>query len=358
MAYSDRSAAYALILKLLERPHTFDFLQVVRRIECASDHNPRIGAATRLDAEPVRFAQEPSLAFPSSTIQAYESRSRPGVAGPADRLHVNFMGLFGPNGPLPLHLTEYARDRERHARDPTFRRFCDIFHHRMIALFYRAWAVNQPAVSFDRFARDPDSDRFGVYVASLFGLGLPTLRRRDALMDIDKQHFAGRLAHQSKPPEGLAAVIADYCGVPCELVEFRGRWIDLPESNRLRLGAGRGSGTLGVTTIVGSRVWDVTQTFRLRVGPMTFASYLRFLPGGRTFPRVVSWARGYVGYEFDWDLQVVLKKEEVPGTRLGGPTTMLGWTTWLKTHPAGPMASDRGDLVLRAPLEWDGRAPA
>jgi type VI secretion system protein ImpH len=255
-------------------------------------------------------------------------------------MHINFMGLFGPNGPLPLHLTEYARERERHFADPTFRRFCDIFHHRMIALFYRAWAVNQPTVSFDRYARDAAADTFGFFLASVIGLGGDNHRNRDALPDIAKLHFAGRLAHQTRPPEGLAAAIGAYFGVPCDLDEFRGRWIDLPKANHMRLGESPSTGALGQTSIVGSRL----------------CKYMRFLPGTRTFARVVAWARNYVGYQFDWDIQIILRKEEVPGTRLGTPLggtppALLGWTTWTKSGPAKPMDRDRGDLVLRAPTE-------
>lgn len=359
MAYTDRTATYALILRLLEKPHGFDFYQAARRLECAQGPGPRIGTSIRLKDDPVRFGQAPELAFPTSTVRSYESRSRPGTTsgGTADRLNINFMGLFGPNGALPLHLTEYARERIRHSRDAGFHRFCDIFHHRMISLFYRAWAVNQPTISFDRIAIDPDSDRFGFYTSAIIGRSTGGLLRRDALPDIAKQHFAGRLAMQAKPPEGIERVVADYFVVPCEMREFQGRWVDLPPGSTLKLGASRATGQLGRSAIVGSRVWDLSQAFRLVVGPIGLAQYLRFLPGaGRTFARVVAWVRNYVGYEFDWDLQVYIKKDEVPATQLGGAPSggappLLGWTTWLKSDPAKPMDEDRGDLVLRAPDE-------
>ena len=66
------------------------------------------------------------------------------------RLLVRFFGLFGPDGPLPLHLTEYARDRMRNWRDATFQRFADVFHHRALSLFWRAYADSRPTISFDR----------------------------------------------------------------------------------------------------------------------------------------------------------------------------------------------------------------
>ncbi|MBZ0173181.1 MAG: type VI secretion system baseplate subunit TssG [Phycisphaerales bacterium] len=345
MAHPDRNATYALILRLMEKPYAYDFFAAVRRIECAKHAPRRIGASLRLRDDPIRFAQEPSLAFAASTLHAYA----PGKSGAADRMTVNFMGLFGPNGALPLHLTEYARDRERNSRDKTFVRFCDIFHHRMIALFYRAWAVNQPAVSFDRVADDPDSDRFGVYVASMIGLGERALLRRDAVPDIAKQHFAGRLALQTKPPGGLAALLADFFRMPCTIEEFVGHWIDIPVTDRLRMGRDETMGRLGSTAVIGSSIWDCTQRFRIRIGPLSFAQYSRLLPTGRSFARLVGWVRNYVGYEYLWDAKLVLKKEEVPAITLGGGA-MLGWTSWLKTKPFG---RDADDLVLRAPDEGD-----
>ncbi len=350
MAHQDRNATYALILRLMEKPYAYDFFAAVRRIEVAKRTPARTGASQRLRDDPVRFGQEPSLAFAPSTVQSYT----PGNRGEPDRMKVNFVGLFGPHGPLPLHLTEYARDRERNMRDRAFVRFCDIFHHRMIAMFYRAWAVNHAAVSFDRVADDPDTDRFGFYVASTIGLAERTLRRRDAVPDVAKQHFAGRLGQQSHPPEGLSAILSDYFGVRCRIEEFVGQWIEIPEADRLRMGSGASIGRLGESAVVGSRMWDCTQKFRIVIGPVTLEEFCRLLPAGRSFARLVGWVRNYVGHEFTWDAKIVLRREEGPSTRLGGggdgPPSMLGWTTWIKT---APLNGDADDLVLRAPDEGE-----
>ena len=349
MAHQDRNASYALILRLMEKPYAYDFFSAVRRIEVSKRTAARTGASQRLRDDPIRFGQEPSLAFAPSTLHAYT----PGGRGEPDRMLVNFMGLFGPHGPLPLHLTEYARDRERNARDKTFVRFCDVFNHRMIAMFYRAWAVNHAAVSFDRVTDDPDSDRFGFYVASTIGLAEKSLRRRDGVPDIAKQHFAGRLSHQSRPPEGLAAILSDYFGMPCRVEEFVGQWIDIPKTDRLRMGSDRAIGRLGESAVVGSKTWDCTQKFRLVFGPLSFEQFCRLLPSDRSFARLVGWVRNYVGYEYNWDALLILKREEVPQTRLGGgagPPSMLGWTTWIRT---GPLDHDADDLLLRAPDEGE-----
>ncbi|RMH10691.1 MAG: type VI secretion system baseplate subunit TssG [Planctomycetota bacterium] len=339
MADAHRSETYALILRLIEKPYSFDFFQAVRRLDCARTSGEPIGLSTRLGMDPVRFGQNVSMAFAPSTIASVEQ----GTGGRAHRFKVNFMGLLGPNGPMPLHLTEYVYEREHNFHDGTLANFLDIFHHRMISLFYRAWAVNQPTASFDRAAVDPLSDRIGTYVASMAGLGSPALRERDRVNDLAKLHYIGRLAFQAKNAEGLEAIISDFFRVPARVIEFVGHWMDLPADSRCKLGDSPRTGSLGATAVVGSTIWEVQQKFRIRIGPVGLQAYQRFLPTGQSFGRLVDWVRNYVGFEYRWDAQLVLDRREVPDTRLGS-SGRLGWTTWLCTKP---LDHDPDDLVLR-----------
>jgi type VI secretion system protein ImpH len=321
---------------LAHAPWSFDFFQAVRRLECAHRSRPRVGYSSHANEDPVRFAQVPSLAFAPSTLASFGTDH--GGATSAPRLAVHFFGLLGPNGPMPLHFTDFVRDRLR-SHDATLARFLDVFHHRMISLFYRAWACNQPTVSFDR----PDQDRFGVYVASLFGMGIASYRSRDALPDIAKLHYAGRLVCQTHHAEGLEAIVADYFGMPAEIDQCVGQWLAVPAESACRLGGSRARGELGINVIVGDRVWDCQMKFRLKLGPMTFAEYQRMLPGGSSLARLVAWVKNYIGDALEWDARMILKKEEVPALRLG-QVGQLGWSTWLTSRP---MSRDADDLVLR-----------
>lgn len=316
-------------------PYELDFFQVLRRLECARPELPRLGFATRADHEPVRFGQVPSLAFAPATVAGFKA-GKPGRPG---RLLVSFIGLLGPNGPLPHHITEYVRDREKNSADPTLARFLDIFHHRIIALFYRAWASAERTVSHQR----PADDRFAVYIASLFGLGEPSLRGRDAVNDLAKLHFSGRLACQTRPPEGLARLLAAYFPVAFRMEEFVGQWLPLDVDRRLRLGDSRATGTLGRTSVIGASIWDRQQKYRLVAGPMDFDSYQRFLPGGTWLPQVVTWCRTYAGDELAFELRLILRAESIPQTRLG-KQGRLGWSTWMNTKPP---TRDAGDLILK-----------
>lgn len=320
MAGQVGTAAAALSLEeALERgPDRFDFFQAVRRLECLYSDKPRLGQGTRASDDPVRLAEEPTMAFAPRTVASF---ARDPELPP--RLSVFFFGLFGPNGPLPLHLTEYARDRQHNSADRTFSRFADIFHHRLLCLFYRAWADARPTVQFDR----PETDRFALYVGALFGLGMPSLRGRDDLPDLSKLHYAGRLACPARSAEGLRDLLADFFQVPVDVVQFVGHWLEIPAENRLRLGEAPLTGALGETTVLGSRIWSGQQKFRIVMGPLAFQDYRRLLPGGEAQRRLTSFVRMYAGDELAWDVKLVLKKEEVPPLALGGGAA-LGLTTW------------------------------
>jgi len=336
MAGEKRAAADPVtwLESLREEPWRFDFFQALRRLECLYADRPRWGESLHAQEDPVRLAQEPSLAFAPSTLASFE----PEAGGRPSRLTVRFFGLFGPQGPLPLHLTEYARDRLRNAGDPTFCRFADLFHHRLLALLYRAWASGRPAVQHDR----PDSDRYASYVGSVFGMGMPSRRRRDPLLDRALLHYAGHMAATTRHAEGLSAILSDFFQMRVEIESFVGHWIDLPDAAQCRLGAPPETASLGRTTTAGRRVWDCQHKFRIVFGPVGYADYCRLLPGGESLGRLVALVHSYVGEELIWDTKVVLEKAEVPFLRLGAQGR-LGWTTWLLSRPA---ERDARDLVL------------
>jgi len=324
-----------LLDALARAPHQFDFFQALRRIEvlqASRRHQPRLGAALRPADEPLRMGQAPDLTFAASALAQLQM----GDDGAPPRLIVNFFGLLGPNGPLPLHLTEYARDRLRNADDPTMVRFFDLFHHRMLLFFYRAWATAQPTVSRDR----PADDRFERYVGALAGYGLTAVRSRDAFPDTAKLFYAGHLAAQSRNAEGLEAVIGDFFVMPARIEQFVGGWIDLPDDHRWHLGGRSDRGQLGVSTIAGARAWTAQQKFRVVLGPLTRAQFQRMLPGGASLPKLAALVRNYVGDELRWDLRLILEDRIEEPWRMGG--SRLGWTTWL----GRPVGGRREDLVL------------
>ena len=330
--------AVAFLAELAATPYRFDFYQTLRRLDCLYGAQPRWGEALRPVDERVRLGQDPELSFAPAPLSALE----PGRDGRPPRLQVRLFGMLGPNGPLPLHITEYSRERLRNAGDPTLSRFLDIFHHRFIALFYRAWAQAQPHVNHDR----PGHDRFVTYVGSFIGLSSPALHRRDSLSDVAKLFHVGSLVRHVRNAEGLGAILQHYFRVPVQIEEFVGHWMAL--STREQTSLGDEGATLGTGAVLGRRVWDRQHKFRIRLGPLTLRQYESFLPvvaGNRTpLRKLVDWVRLYGCMELDWDVRLRLAKREVPALKLGA-VGRLGWTTWLGTRRVD---RDADDLCLHA----------
>jgi type VI secretion system protein ImpH len=318
----------AALQPLLEHPEACDFFEALRRVECSWPLLPRLSTAARPADEPVRLGQLPSLAFAPSMLASAE-------VAPGGQLRILgcFFGLYGPHGPLPLHVTDYVHDRLTNARDRTLAAFTDIFHHRMLAMFYRALANARPTVHFDR----PDQDQFATYVAALIGLALPALRDRDAWPDRAKLYFAGALSAGTKTRAGLEAILGAYLDLPVRVVECVGEWLSIAQPERMRLGK-RETATLG-TSLLGERVWSTQHKVRIVIGPLDVGQLLQYLPGSASLRRLRAAVMNYLGFEYAWDLQFVVRRQRVPAVRLG-QFGHLGWTSWVAPPRDGADADD------------------
>jgi type VI secretion system protein ImpH len=313
------------LTKLARTPQRFDFHQTLRRFQNLFRESPLWGTAARPDDEPVRFVQDPSLGFGSSMLSGFS----PPTDDRLGRLSVAFFGLFGPHGPLPLHLTEYARDRIRHAGDHTFAGFANIFNHRMLVLFHRAWAAAQPTASHDR----PGTDRFRNYVAALFGYDISG-RELEHSESWARLQYASHFANSTRHAAGLESLLAHYFGVQVVVEEFIGQWLDLPESSQFRLGFSAEVSTLGRTAVLGRRVWRCDQKFRIALGPLSRAEFQRMLPGGSALVELAGFVRAYVCDELDWDVRLILADGESDQAELAGGSR-LAWNARLGRRAAG-----------------------
>ena len=337
------AALQALWAALQAEPWAHDFFDALRRLDALHPRQPRLGRALRPAAEPVRLGQDVELDFAPAAV----SSLTPGEATPA-RLGVRFFGLFGPMGALPLHLTEFVRERQRQHGDPTLVRFADVFHHRALLLFYRAWAQAQPVVHRDR----PGDDDYARWVGSLIGLAGPAQPSPDHLPDDMRRFHVAHLMRGPRNAEGLAKLLTSLLRVPVRVDSHVGHWMTLRQEDRTRLlplaQAGQRN-RLGVDVVAGSRVWDRQYRFRIRLGPLGLADYERFLPGAAALPALRDAVRQFVGLSLRWDVQPVLRGAEVPALRLGtrhpgARPARLGLTTWLGRRGPHP---DRADLRLQ-----------
>ncbi len=328
MAAPDRQppAAVNRLAALAAAAHRFDLARAMRLLECAFLDRPRLGRSVRPSDDGVRLGQEPHMVFPAGAIAEFATNGRGKHAG---TLRVFPLGLLGPNGPLPLHLTEFVLERLRRHQDPTLRSFLDVFHHRILSLFWRAAANSQPAIELDR----PEQDRFARYFGALAGFGNSATRDQEPRVDRARRHWIGHFARQVRNPEGLQALIAGFFGIQVRVEEFIGRWLPMPGRERCRLGAVTGA-NLGGNAFLGDSIWDCTQTIRIICGPLPLPLYERLLPGGDSWHRLEALVRSYIGFEVAWEARLVLRHAEVPQLRLAADAH-LGWTSWLEQPQAG-----------------------
>jgi len=330
--------------ELRESPFLFEFFQAVHLLERLFPDKSPVGRFNPPGAEVVRFVANSTLAFPASEVQSLEwPKDGPG------RLTVNFMGLTGPEGVLPLWYTSLLAERTRWG-DRAAADFFDIFNHRMISLFYLAWEKYRFSIAYEREGLDP----FSHHMLDLIGLGTPGLQNRLPVFDDSLLYYSGLLAQRPRSAEALRNLLSDYFEVPIEVEQFAGGWYPLDRNTQTALQGGLGeSEQLGFGAVVGDEVWDQTARVRIKIGPVSFAQYQDFLPQGTAFESLRSLTDFFSNGEFDFEIQLILDREDVPACELGAEgerAPQLGWHTYIKTRP---MKVDAAETIL--PL-WEGIA--
>jgi len=245
--------------------------------------------------------------------------------------------MFGPNGALPFHLTEFVFERRRHHEDASISDFVNLFQHRLTALFYRAWADSDPVACHSR----PEDDDFAAFLGALIGVFDESARNRDSVPDYAKLCRAGQIGAGSRSADGLEAILSDYFRQKIEVREFVGSWLRIPEELRTRLGGTEDSAVLGRAATLGAESWQRQGTIEVVIGPMPFEAFLRFLPGSRALRSLADLIRFYTSGEWAWQVRLLVEKGDAPGVALS-QVGRLGWTSWL-----GRKADVAADVVLR-----------
>ena len=361
MASQSRRTSVAVSQQLADEPYRFAFFQAVRLAEQVARERLReqdgkeyfpVGYDNPPQREAVRFRTLASHTFPPGEVVSVRL-NEPAEAGEHDRplteMVVAFLGLTGPSGVLPRHYTQLLIDRVRQ-KDFALRDFLDAFHHRTLSLFYRAWEKYRLPAAFERAALDPHAeseDLFSRCLYCLVGFGTNRLRGRLQVSDAVFLYFSGHFAHHPRTVAAAEAMLQEYFAIPVQVLQFQGQWLHLSTADRSQTGSPdppRGKNCqLGMSLIIGRRVWSVENKFRVRLGPLTYEQFCRFMPRRHGLTSLCQLVRTYVGPEFDFDVQPVLKAAEVPrfrAGRAGEVPSYLGWNTWLRGKPLPRDADD------------------
>jgi type VI secretion system protein ImpH len=337
LAPIDAVAGAHLIEVLEEDACSFEFFQAVSLLQRLREKMRPVGHFSSPDDEAVRFRVNQRLGFPASEIQELEMHEN----APAEMM-VNFMGLTGPSGVLPYAYSELILERAR-AKDYSLSSFLDIFNHRAISMFYRAWQKFRFPVTYGAGSRD----LFSQYLLDLIGLGTGGLRNRQEIEDEALLHYISLVAMQSRSATALEQLLADYFEVPVEIQQFTGAWYGIDPSTQCAMTEEESpSRQVGEGAVVGDAVWDRQGRVRIRIGPLGMERYNDFLPQGTAYAALQSITRFFSNQCLDFEVQLVLDRSHVPAIQLDSDAShpaRLGWVSWAKTIA---MTVDPDDTIL------------
>jgi type VI secretion system protein ImpH len=326
VAPQKRQQGTSLKNRLFEEYYGFSFFKAVDLLESLFPDKKPLGKTLVPEKEAVRFSVKPGFAFPPSDISGLEQTDD---QAPVD-MSVTFMGLIGPNGILPQWYNELALERNR-KKDFSLTAFLDLFHHRFISLFYLAWKKYRFPENYIPGARD----RLSRYMLSLSGLGTAGLSKMIGLPEESLAFYSGLLSRGVPSAVAIESAVSYLSGVQARVDQFIEQMILLDPEDQTQIGLK--NARLGMETICGSYVWDSQSKFRVNLGPMDYHDFLRFLPSGDMLSPIFSLVKYMVGMEYEFELSIILKREETPPCIIGGETQVqLGLTTWIKSPGVMP----------------------
>lgn len=324
MATKKRRTHTVVRKKLLEYGCGFNFFKAVHLLEGFSD-GKELGKKLSPGEDPVRFRVEPGLSFPASDIQVI----RNGNKNPDPVMTVNFMGLIGPQGVLPHWYDTHAQELKL-KKDFAFTDFLDLFHHRILSLFYLAWKKYRLTENYL-----PDcSDGITQGLAGFIGMGKPVQNADPDFVKLNRRrliYFSGIVSRTVPTAKTVETIIANATGVPVRVKQLVIRMLPIHERDKTHMGSA--NCTLGKDALCGGRICDAASFFTVEIGPMSWKKYLSFQPRSYNLEMVKKLISFIVGVEYEFDIHLILIGREIPNLPLGGGKKgrpVLGRTVMIK----------------------------
>ena len=327
MANEDREAISFLVKRLVEESHKFSFFQAVFLLEqyCGSIGKiANIGNDGPPSSECIRFKSDPSLAFPISDIVSIQEIGNNQNLSKF-QIITAFLGLYGSDSPLPDFYTEEIIQGD--TDQTNVKDFLDIFHHRIVSLFYRSWLKYRYYLQFEPDGKDDFSRR----VFSLIGMGTSGIIENLNIPSIRLLRYIGLFMQQNRSASALESILFDYFdGIPVHIEQCVGRWVKINKEDMSFLGADT---QLGVKTTIGDKVFDRAGKFRITLELSNFAEFKRFLPNGDHFHSLKEVTEAFLPVPLEYEVELILPGSEVPSMSMSAEfAPQLGWTGWLTSE--------------------------
>ncbi|WP_051303557.1 type VI secretion system baseplate subunit TssG [Psychromonas aquimarina] len=306
------------IAELIDSPEEYDFYQAVytieRQLAAGKEQQRKVGHDSIPKNELVRFKSDQHLGFPGTSVSKVVPRPSAAHESMLD-MHVSFMGVTGTNGALPQHYTELVLERLKY-KDTGMRDFFDLFNHRLLSLYYRAWEKYRFPIGFEKSSQN-HLDSFSTALNELTG----------STNSIGK-FYAGIFNRKVRNVAGLRQILSHFTGCEIDIDQFQGKWQQLAESEQTKLGRrSQPEGQfacLGVDASIGQKIWDISSSIKVVIKPDAGSKIKDYLNGGRIYQGVNQLISEYLGKSMDYKIQLQVNIGQMPVACLSKESEPLG----------------------------------
>lgn len=340
MAADDRNPADILSERLapvLGVAKRTGFFQLVALLERMTPGSKRVGGDGPPAEEALRFRHSELLTFSTGDVQEAAVKKVPrdvenpmGPSRAVVEVVTTFLGLTGSSSPLPLYIAE-----EVNSEDPEIgakRDFLDVFHHRLISIFYRAVTRYSPPRTHMSNERDQWLER----ALSLSGMDPTTYVPRCGIPPAKLMRLApivGRRGRGARALEMAMRIVLEEDLGPTgtlRIEEFAGSWVPVHKGQCSALG--EHNSVLGQNAMLGVKVFDRSGRFQVTIGPLDAEGRDRFSEKGEAMQRLKACVALVVPEPLDFDVELQLEAGAMRPFRLSaqspnklGTNTRLGF---------------------------------
>lgn len=291
-----------------------DFFEVLRRIERAKQISlDDIGDWSGLC---LRVVQPADMSFAPREVYSIEQQE-----GCDDRewsiiITCRHFGLFAPYGPLPIHMTDHARQEVLIHRNKALQTFSALLSQRFSFLHYRAWAKMNVALCHEK----PQRDAFLGRLQQLSGLS-HVLNVNTHIERVRTRYAAACLPLRGGLKQ-LQQILCAYFKVPVSISPRNAKWIDDEQSC-----VHQKMGHLGRTRL-GRRFFDVQHSARVCIGPLGAPQYLDFMRKGERLKVLHGICQDFTSHQMVFAIDLLIRTTPDMSITLGNKR--LGTDGWLK----------------------------
>lgn len=325
MAAKQRRRIPTLIESFYKEPFAYEFHQALMLLELMHPDAPSLGEGVALEKEVVRLKSRVYLSTSSDDLYSLEPADL--INGTPIKLVMNFFGIAGIQGPLPVPYTELLLDRIS-KKDTALRDFLDIFNHRLASVLHRI--RKKYWVGLDTIPADKSA--IGQALRAFAGIQPESNQEEIGMRPRNLIAYTGLLWTHPRSGVALSVMLSDYFEVPVFIKPFKGRWLTLEPTQTTLLGWDGQFNTLGQGASLGTRVWDILTGITIKIGPLNEKKFREFLKNGSAYPALERLVKLFLPKDYFFHINLVMKGPDITPTYLGGKTA-LGWTSWLCQKP-------------------------